>query len=151
MTIRNSFIGIRVVGRPTLVGVAALLFLVSACGKDRAPAGAAGQPAAASGTTALVAMQPDSVRANPRAQIFLTKGCPQCHKISKLGVVAQIEAGPDLALAYEDVRSRFNTSLDSFLAAPTGTMQIVLSSQIRLSPTERDSIYRLLRDLYQNR
>jgi hypothetical protein len=150
MGIRNSFIGIRAVSRPVLGGAAALV-LLTACGKDSASQGSgAGQPATAAASP-LIAMQPDSVRADPRAQIFLTKGCPQCHKISPLGVVAQVEAGPDLALAYEDVRSRFNTSLDSFLTSPTGTMQIVLTSQIRLTPVERDSIYRLLRDLYQNR
>jgi hypothetical protein len=149
MSIRNSFIGNRVAGRWVCAGAAALVILASACGKDGAPPPSGGsRPAAAN---PLLAMQPDSVRTDPRAQLFLRKGCPQCHRISGLGVVAQVEAGPDLALAWEDVRARFNTSLDSFLMNPTGTMQIVLSAQIQLSPAERDSVYRLLRDLYQNR
>jgi hypothetical protein len=147
MDIRNSVIGILRAGPvPALLAVA-----MAACGSDRTPQPGAGASAGARPANPLIAMQAESVRSDPRAQIFLEKGCPQCHRISGLGIVAQIEAGPDLTIAYEDVRSRFNVPLDSFLANPTGTMQIVLSAQIRLTPEERDSIYRLLRDLHEHR
>ena len=71
---------------------------------------------------------------DPRAAIFLEKGCPQCHSISALGVKSPAEIGPDLTIAYTDVQSRFNMELEEFLKNPTGTMQMVLSSQIKLSP-----------------
>jgi cytochrome c551/c552 len=86
---------------------------------------------------------------DPRAALFLEKGCPQCHSISALGVKSPTEVGPDLTIAYSDVQSRFNMKLDEFLKNPTGTMQIVLSSQIKLSPAERDSIIEILEDLQE--
>ena len=124
------------------------LLALGACGKERQAGNAAGSGQAQ--PNPLITMQSEAARADPRAQIFLTKGCPQCHAMTKLQVVSPTSVGPDLSLAFHDVRQRFNTSLDSFLASPTGTMQIVLSAQIRLSPAERDSIFRLLRDLYNN-
>jgi hypothetical protein len=39
--------------------------------------------------------------------------------------------------------------LEDFLKNPTGTMQIVLSSQIQLSPEERDSVFHLLKQLHE--
>jgi hypothetical protein len=69
--------------------------------------------------------------------LFLEKGCPQCHSITALGVKSATEVGPDLTLAYSDVKNRFNVSLEEFFHNPTGTMQIVLSQQITLSPAER--------------
>jgi mono/diheme cytochrome c family protein len=88
---------------------------------------------------------------DPRAAIFLNKGCPQCHSISALGVKSPAEIGPDLTLAYEDVQTRFSMSLEEFLHNPTGTMQMVLSSQIQLSPAERDSIIHILKGLHEDR
>ena len=78
----------------------------------------------------------------------MVKGCPQCHSISALGVKSPAEVGPDLTLAYEDVQTRFGMSLEQFLANPTGTMQVVLSAQISLSPAERDSIHDILEDIH---
>jgi hypothetical protein len=86
---------------------------------------------------------------DPRAAIFVEKGCPQCHSISALGVKSPAEIGPDLTLAYTDVQSRFNMELEEFLKNPTGTMQMVLSSQIKLTPEERDSIIEILEDLHE--
>jgi hypothetical protein len=88
---------------------------------------------------------------DPRASIFLNKGCPQCHSISGLGIKSPAEIGPDLTLAYEDVQTRFSMPLEQFLHNPTGTMQIVLSSQIQLSTAERDSIIHILKELHENR
>jgi hypothetical protein len=65
-------------------------------------------------------------------------------------VKSPTELGPDLTFAYTDVQSRFNMKLDEFLKNPTGTMQIVLSSQIKLTPEERDSIIEILEDLHED-
>jgi hypothetical protein len=84
-----------------------------------------------------------------RATLFLQKGCPQCHSISALGVKSTAEVGPDLTRANADVRSRFGVELPEFLERPTGTMQVVLSSMVKLSPAERDSVVRILRQLHE--
>lgn len=86
---------------------------------------------------------------DPRAAIFVQKGCPQCHSIAVMGIKSQTDAGPDLAGAYEDVQTRFGTKLEDFLAAPTGTMQVVLGSMIHLTPAERDSIIGILKQLHE--
>lgn len=86
-----------------------------------------------------------------RGEIFVQKGCPQCHSISAFGIKSQAEVGPDLTGAYEDVQTRFGLKLDQFLAAPTGTMQVVLSSMIKLTPAERDSIIQILKELHEER
>jgi len=87
---------------------------------------------------------------DPRAALFVRKGCPQCHSISALGVKSPAEIGPDLTYAYSDVQSRFNMTLEEFLKNPTGTMQLVLSSQIKLSPEERDSVIHILKQLHED-
>ena len=88
---------------------------------------------------------------DPRAALFLQKGCPQCHSISALGVKSLTEVGPDLTMAYDDVRNRFNQPLEQFLHNPTGTMQMVLSQMITLSPEERDSVIHILERLHEAR
>jgi hypothetical protein len=123
---------------------------LAACGKEEPEDAEGGETSEHAQENPLIAMQPEAARHDPRAQIFFTKGCPQCHPITKLQIVSPTSAGPDLSIAFHDVRQRFSTSLDSFLASPTGTMQIVFSAQIKLSPAERDSIFRLLRDLYNS-
>lgn len=87
---------------------------------------------------------------DPRAAIFLNKGCPQCHSISAFGVKSPAEIGPDLTMAYQDVQTRFNMPLEEFLHNPTGTMQVVLSGQIQLSTAERDSIIHILKELHED-
>lgn len=122
-------------------GVTAAAFLaVLACGGERKPeaGGAAGAPAVTAAT-------------DPRAQLFVTKGCPQCHSISALGVKSPAEVGPDLTMAYEDVQNRFGVKLEEFLYNPTGTMQVVLSTTIQLSSAERDSVIKILRELHEER
>jgi mono/diheme cytochrome c family protein len=98
----------------------------------------------------LIEMQPEAARRDPRTQIFLAKGCAQCHAISRLQVVSPTNVGPDLSTAAADVPRRFGVQLDQFMGSPTGTMQIVLSGQIQLSAQERDSIVALLRRLDTN-
>ena len=132
--------------RVHLGGSAVAGFLAAmACGGERPTPSASRDSAPAAAPT--VAGAPAS--SDPRAAIFVKKGCPQCHSISALGVKSPAEIGPDLTIAYADVQSRFNMKLDEFLKNPTGTMQIVLSSQIKLSPAERDSIIEILENLHE--
>lgn len=86
---------------------------------------------------------------DPRAVLFVGKGCPQCHSISAVGIKSAAEVGPDLTSSYADVQSRFGVKLEEFLSNPTGTMQVVLGSMIQLSPAERDSVIRLLKQLHE--
>ena len=65
---------------------------------------------------------------------FVKTGCFVCHSIQALGVKSPAQIGPDLSTAVEDVQSRFGRTVDDFLKAPTGTMAVVLSRQIILTP-----------------
>ena len=131
---------------PSVSLTAAACLLMAACGGDRpAPPPSTDPPALASGPT-----PPPTTSSDPRAGIFVRKGCPQCHTISALGVKSPTELGPDLTFAYSDVQSRFNMKLEEFLKNPTGTMQVVLSSQIKLSPEERDSVIHILTELHED-
>lgn len=130
--------------RPTPLAAIVAALVLAACGGD-APAD---RP---HGDMPHMGMRVPATSAeassDPRAQIFITKGCPQCHSISALGVKSPAEVGPDLTLAAHDVRDRFGVELEEFLEHPTGTMQVVLDAQITLSEAERDSIVRILRSL----
>ena len=117
-----------------------LVPFAAACGGDKGSAAPPGTPPAAAVTTS-----------DARGEIFVQKGCPQCHSISAFGIKSQTEVGPDLTAAYDDVQTRFGLKLDQFLETPTGTMQMVLSSMIKLTPAERDSIFRILKDLHEER
>jgi hypothetical protein len=86
---------------------------------------------------------------DPRAAIFLHRGCPECHAISALGVKAMTDAGPDLTFAYADVGSRYGMSLQSFFDDTPGLMRLVLTSHLHLTKADRDSITRILHDVYQ--
>jgi hypothetical protein len=120
--------------------------LAAACGGQQKPEQSSSGTPPSGG---VVAAPPAS--SDPRAALFLEKGCPQCHSITALGVKSATEVGPDLTLAYSDVKNRFNVSLEEFFHNPTGTMQIVLSQQITLSPAERDSIVHILTRLHEVR
>jgi hypothetical protein len=67
---------------------------------------------------------------------FVERGCFACHSVSSFGVKSYSQIGPDLATAVEDVQSRFGKSLDEFWRAPMGTMVMVRSQLIKLSPEE---------------
>jgi hypothetical protein len=56
---------------------------------------------------------------------------------------------PDLSIAVEDVPRRFGVSLDEFLQAPTGTMAMVLSSRIPLTPEQRVIAINKLKEAYR--
>lgn len=118
--------------------IAALLLLtialaVSACG-----------PVRMSEAQALGAGQP-----LPGGEWFKQTGCTDCHSISAYRMWNIAAQGPDLSLAVEDVPRRFGRSLEDFLHAPTGTMAMVLSSRIPLTPVERDVAIAKLHEAYR--
>ncbi len=80
---------------------------------------------------------------------FVQKGCFICHDVSAFGVESAAKIGPDLSIAYSDVQSRFGRTLEDFLKAPTGTMAVVLSTQIHLTDAERADAIRRLKDAYE--
>jgi mono/diheme cytochrome c family protein len=128
---------------PSRFPLAACLILGAvACGGGK---GAGNAPAASGAGATTTAAAPTG---DPRGALFVQKGCPQCHSISALGIKSQNEVGPDLTQAYEDVEHRFGVKLEEFLPNPTGTMQMVLSQMIHLTPVERDSIIHVLKRLH---
>lgn len=82
-------------------------------------------------------------------RFFVEKTCFICHDVSSLGIESATKIGPDLALAVEDAPRRFGRTLDDFLQNPSGTMSVVLSKQIDLSPEERREAVRLLKIAHQ--
>jgi cytochrome c2 len=90
----------------------------------------------------------DAMKTGPGAW-FVKTGCFVCHSISALGVKSPAQIGPDLSNAVEDVQSRFGRTVDDFLAAPTGTMSVVLSRQIILTPAEKAVAVEKLRDAFK--
>jgi cytochrome c2 len=79
---------------------------------------------------------------------FVKTGCFVCHSISVFGVRSPAQIGPDLSNAVEDVQSRFGRTIDDFLAAPTGTMSVVLSRQIVLTPEQKATAIEKLRQAF---
>lgn len=82
---------------------------------------------------------------------FVKKGCFVCHSVSTLGVESAAKIGPDLSEAVTDVQSRFGKQLEDFLNNPTGTMAVVLSTQIVLSPEEKREAVEKLKIAYQKK
>jgi len=80
---------------------------------------------------------------------FVSTGCFVCHSISVFGVKSPAQIGPDLSNAVEDVQSRFGRTLDDFMAAPTGTMAVVLSRQIVLTPEQKQIAIQKLREAFE--
>ncbi len=79
---------------------------------------------------------------------FVSTGCFVCHSIQALGVKSPAQIGPDLSAAVEDVQSRFGRTIDDFLASPTGTMSVVLSRQIVLTPEQKAIAIQKLREAF---
>ncbi len=79
---------------------------------------------------------------------FVKTGCFICHNVSSLGVKSPAQIGPDLSIAVEDVQARFGRTVDDFLRAPTGTMSVVLSRQIILTPAELEVAIQKVREAY---
>lgn len=82
---------------------------------------------------------------------FVKKGCFACHSISSLDIKSASDIGPDLSFAVADVQSRFGATLEDFLAKPTGTMAVVLSTQIQLTDEERREAVEKLKIAYQKK
>ncbi len=80
---------------------------------------------------------------------FVRKGCFICHDVTAFGVESAAKIGPDLSIAYSDVQSRFGRTLEDFLKTPTGTMAVVLSTQIHLTDAEKADAIQRLKDAYQ--
>jgi cytochrome c2 len=79
---------------------------------------------------------------------FVSTGCFVCHSVSSLGVKSPAQIGPDLSTAVEDVQSRFGRTLDDFIETPTGTMSVVLSRQIILTPEQKKVAVEKLREAF---
>lgn len=86
--------------------------------------------------------------ADPRASLFIRRGCADCHAIAALKVRAKSDVGPDLTFAYADVQSRYGMTLERFFDQPPGMMRLVLGVHIQLERAESDSLVRLFRDLH---
>jgi cytochrome c551/c552 len=79
---------------------------------------------------------------------FVQTGCFVCHSISSLGVKSPAQIGPDLSIAVQDTQSRFGKTVDDFIMNPTGTMSVVLSRQIILTPEQKQVAIQKLRDAF---
>jgi hypothetical protein len=64
-------------------------------------------------------------------------------------VKSPAQIGPDLSNAVEDVQSRFGRTIDDFLREPTGTMSVVLSRQIVLTPEQKTTAIEKLREAFK--
>lgn len=82
---------------------------------------------------------------------FVKNRCFICHSVTTLGIVSATKIGPDLADAYADVQRRFGRTLEDFLASPTGTMSVVLATQIHLTDAQKAEAVRLLTSAYQKK
>ena len=80
---------------------------------------------------------------------FRQTGCTECHSLSVYRILNLTAVAPDLSIAVEDVPRRFGVSLDEFLQAPTGTMAMVLSSRIPLTPEQRLIAINKLKEAYR--
>ncbi len=79
---------------------------------------------------------------------FVETGCFVCHSLQVFGVKSPAQIGPDLSNAVEDVQSRFGRTIDDFLASPSGTMSVVLSRQIILTPQQKGVAIQKLREAF---
>ncbi|TAK10861.1 MAG: hypothetical protein EPO35_13010 [Acidobacteria bacterium] len=79
---------------------------------------------------------------------FVEKGCFGCHHVTVYGVKSFAAIGPDLSLAQEDVEKRFGKKLEEFWKAPVGTMMIVRTQLIKMTPEEEAEALVKLRKAY---
>jgi hypothetical protein len=89
----------------------------------------------------------DQARNGP-GKWFVETGCFACHSVSAYGVKSPSQMGPDLSLAQEDVEKRFGRHLEDFWHEPNGTMTMVRSQLIKLSPEEEAIGLKMLKDAY---
>jgi hypothetical protein len=134
------------------------VLLVVAAGTTACSSGTKAEaPASTTAPAAAPAAAPDAAsaaaaanaNATPEGKFFVEKGCAQCHALKAYGVVSQTQMGPDLGLAKEDVKARFGVELEEFFESPPGTMALVLSSQIVLTPEEKKDVIRRLEAAFE--
>jgi cbb3-type cytochrome oxidase cytochrome c subunit len=124
-----------------------LAILVSSWRKAPVPAAmVAGVPRTDPQTPAEVADE-ERMKTGPGAW-FVKTGCFVCHSVSSLGVKSPAQIGPDLSVAVEDTQKRFGRTVDDFFMNPTGTMSVVLSRQIILTPAEKQVAIQKLREAF---
>jgi len=102
--------------------------------------------------TALGAMWVPAVEGqqDPRARLFVERGCSECHAVAGLGLKAKADVAPDLTYAYGDVLYRYGLTLERFLDEPVGAMRLVFGGgHVRLSRVDSDSVVHILRGLYR--
>ncbi|HHY28119.1 MAG TPA: cytochrome C [Desulfitobacterium dehalogenans] len=87
----------------------AMLVYASGLQPQKSAGTQSGDPSGTSGKTAR------------EGELFLQKGCTQCHEVSYYGIAGGV-TGPDLTKAYGDVPDRFGKTLAEFLQEPEGTM-----------------------------
>jgi hypothetical protein len=80
---------------------------------------------------------------------FEQTGCTACHSVSVYGIHSLAATAPDLSVAVADVRTRFGRTLEDFLHAPSGTMEMVLKSRIPMTSADRDLAIRKLQEAYR--
>jgi cytochrome c2 len=97
--------------------------------------------------TAEEVVAEEQMKSGPGAW-FVKTGCFVCHSISAYGVKSPAQIGPDLSTAVEDVQSRFGKTIDDFMRQPEGTMSVVLSRQIILTPEEKQIAVQKLREAF---
>ncbi len=99
----------------------------------------------------LEEQQKEQTMLSGEGAFFVKKTCFICHDVSTLGIESATKIGPDLANAEADVQSRFGRPLDDFLMNPTGTMALVLGTQIHLTDDERREAIAKLKVAYQKK
>ncbi|MBX3290909.1 MAG: hypothetical protein KF855_16450 [Acidobacteria bacterium] len=82
---------------------------------------------------------------------FVKNSCFICHSVDSLGVESASKIGPDLSDAVINVQSRMGRTLDDFLMEPTGTMSVVLATQIPLTKEQRQEAIALLKVAHQRK
>jgi cbb3-type cytochrome oxidase cytochrome c subunit len=97
--------------------------------------------------TAEEKQEEEAMRTGPGAW-FVSTGCFVCHSVAALKVRSPAQIGPDLSTAVEDTQKRFGLTVDQFLKNPTGTMAVVLSRQIVLTPAEKETAIQKLREAF---
>ena len=97
--------------------------------------------------TAEQKAEEERMRTGPGAW-FVETGCFTCHSVSVYGVKSPAQIGPDLSIAVEDVQARFGRTIDDFLREPTGTMSVVLTRQIVLTPEQKAVAVQKLREAF---
>jgi cbb3-type cytochrome oxidase cytochrome c subunit len=85
---------------------------------------------------------------------FVEQSCFVCHSVEAFEIESPTNKGPDLSWAPDDVRTRFNKTVEEFLFEPTGTMKIILESQIVLTDEQKwEAIDKIMKayDIVKNR